>query len=87
MALSRVGDRNLTRQRAGCYPPPNEAKSLVLHHQLNVLGRKAPNRLVFRNFDQLDCASLYPAGLIRPSRYFSRDHGNTTPRGKIVFKV
>jgi hypothetical protein len=36
-----------------------EAEIVALRHQLNVLKRKAPKRLVFSNFDRLVCASLY----------------------------
>jgi hypothetical protein len=36
-----------------------EAKILMLRHQLNVLQRKAPKRLVFSNFDRFVFASLY----------------------------
>ena len=36
-----------------------EAEILVLRHQLNVLRRKSPKRLVFSNFDRLVFASLY----------------------------
>jgi hypothetical protein len=36
-----------------------EAEIVALRHQLNMLGRKAPRRLVFSNFDRLVFASLY----------------------------
>ena len=36
-----------------------EAEIVALCHQLNVLRRKAPKRLVFSNFDRLVFASLY----------------------------
>jgi transposase InsO family protein len=36
-----------------------KAEILTLRHQLNVLQRKAPKRLVFSNFDRLVFASLY----------------------------
>jgi hypothetical protein len=36
-----------------------ETEILTLRHQLNVLRRKAPKRLVFSNFDRLVFASLY----------------------------
>jgi hypothetical protein len=36
-----------------------KAEILMLRHQLNVLQRKAPKRLVFSNFDRLVFASLY----------------------------
>ncbi len=36
-----------------------EAEILTLRHQLNVLQRKAPKRLVFSNFDRFVFASLY----------------------------
>src|SRR5215831_17921136 len=36
-----------------------EAEIVMLRHQLNVLRRKAPKRLVFRNLDRLVFASLY----------------------------
>jgi hypothetical protein len=36
-----------------------EAEIVALRHQLNVLRRKAPKRLVFGNFDRLVFASLY----------------------------
>ena len=36
-----------------------EAEILTLRHQLNVLRRKAPKRLVFSNFDRFIFASLY----------------------------
>jgi hypothetical protein len=36
-----------------------EAEIAALRHQLNVLRRKAPKRLVFSNFDRLIFASLY----------------------------
>jgi len=36
-----------------------EAEIVALRHQLNVLRRKAPKRLVFSNFDRLVFASLY----------------------------
>jgi len=35
-----------------------EAEILTLRHQLNVLRRKSPKRLVFSNFDRLVFASL-----------------------------
>jgi hypothetical protein len=36
-----------------------EAENLVLRHQLNVLRRKSPKRLVFGNIDRLAFAGLY----------------------------
>jgi transposase InsO family protein len=36
-----------------------QAEVLVLRHQLNVLRRKSPKRLVFRNIDRLVFAALY----------------------------
>src|SRR5262252_1117712 len=36
-----------------------EAEILTLRHQLNLLRRKAPKRLVFSNIDRLVFASLY----------------------------
>src|SRR5262249_19544087 len=36
-----------------------EAEIVALRHQLNVLRRKAPKRLVFSNFDLLVFGSLY----------------------------
>jgi hypothetical protein len=36
-----------------------EAEILVLRHQLNLLRRKAPNRLTFSNIDRLVFAGLY----------------------------
>jgi DDE domain len=36
-----------------------EAEIVALRHQLNVLRRKAPKRIVFSNFDRLVFASLY----------------------------
>jgi hypothetical protein len=36
-----------------------EAEILTLRHQLNVLQRKAPKRVVFSNFDRFVFASLY----------------------------
>ena len=36
-----------------------EAEIVSLRHQLNVLQRKSPKRLVFSNFDRLVFASLY----------------------------
>src|SRR5215831_2398809 len=36
-----------------------EAEIVALRHQLNVLRRKAPKRLVFSDFDRLVFASLY----------------------------
>ena len=36
-----------------------EAENVALRHQLNVLRRKVPKRLVFSNFDRLVFASLY----------------------------
>jgi hypothetical protein len=36
-----------------------EAEFLTLRHQLNVLRRKSPKRLVFSNFDRLVFAGLY----------------------------
>ena len=36
-----------------------EAEILTLRHQLNVLRRKSPKRLAFRNFDRLVFAALY----------------------------
>jgi hypothetical protein len=36
-----------------------EGEIVMLRHQLNVLRRKAPKRLVFSNFDRLVFASLY----------------------------
>jgi hypothetical protein len=44
----------LVRSRASL-----EAEILALRHQLNVLKRKAPKRLVFSTFDRLIFASLY----------------------------
>jgi hypothetical protein len=62
MAVSRVGDRNLTlpeRRSLSTSPWDLEAESLTLRHQLNVLRRKSPKRLAFSNFDRLVFASLY----------------------------
>src|SRR5438094_2061643 len=36
-----------------------EAEIVALRHQLNVLQRKAPKRLIFGNFDRFVFASLY----------------------------
>jgi hypothetical protein len=36
-----------------------EAEIVALRHQLNVLRRKAPKRLVFSNFDRFVFACLY----------------------------
>jgi hypothetical protein len=36
-----------------------EAEILTVRHQLNVLRRKSPKRLVFSNIDRLVFASLY----------------------------
>ena len=36
-----------------------EAENVTLRHQLNVLHRKAPKRVVFSNFDRFVFASLY----------------------------
>jgi hypothetical protein len=36
-----------------------EAENVTLRHQLNVLQRKAPKRLVFHNFDRFVLAGLY----------------------------
>src|SRR5215472_5929096 len=36
-----------------------EAEMVALRHQLNVLQRKAPKRLVFNNFDRFVLANLY----------------------------
>jgi hypothetical protein len=36
-----------------------EAENVTLRHQLNVLRRKAPKRVVFSNFDRFVLASLY----------------------------
>jgi hypothetical protein len=36
-----------------------EAEIVALRHQLNVLRRKSPKRLVFSNFDRLVFATLY----------------------------
>jgi hypothetical protein len=36
-----------------------EAEILVLRHQLNVLGRKAPKRAAFNSIDRLVFAGLY----------------------------
>lgn len=44
----------LFRSRAALH-----AEILVLHHQLNVLRRKSPKRLVFSNIDRLVFAGLY----------------------------
>jgi hypothetical protein len=44
----------LIRSRAALH-----AEILVLRHQLNVLRRNSPNRLVFRNVDRLVFAGLY----------------------------
>jgi transposase InsO family protein len=44
----------LFRSRAALH-----AEILVLRHQLNVLGRKSPKRLVFSNIDRLVFAGLY----------------------------
>ena len=62
MAVSRVGDRNLTlpeRRSLSTSPWDLEAEILTLHRQLNVLQRKSPKRLVFGNFDRLVFAGLY----------------------------
>jgi hypothetical protein len=62
MAVSRVGDRNLTLpERRSLFTSPwdLEAEILTLRHQLNVLRRKAPKRLAFSNFDRLVFTSLY----------------------------
>src|SRR5499427_1911280 len=40
-----------------------EAEILTLRHQLNVLRRKAPKRLVFSNVDRLIFAGLYRLAL------------------------
>src|SRR5262245_34922097 len=45
---------DLIRSRAALH-----AEILVLRHQLNVLRRKSPNRLVFRNVDRFVFAGLY----------------------------
>src|SRR5262245_59304099 len=37
----------------------SQAEILILRHQLNVLRRKPPKRLVFSNIDRLVFASLY----------------------------
>ena len=61
MAVSRVGDRNLTlpeRRSLSTSPWDLEAEILTLRRQLNVLRRKSPKRLPFSNFDRL-FASLY----------------------------
>ena len=44
----------LFRSRAALH-----AEILVLRHQLNVLRRKSPKRLVFKNIDRLVFAGLY----------------------------
>src|ERR1700730_1778487 len=62
MAVSRVGDRNLTlpeRRSLSTSPWDLEAEILALRHQLTVLRRKAPKRLAFSSFDRLFFASLY----------------------------
>src|SRR3984893_3772540 len=62
MAVSRVGDRNLTLpERRSLFTSPwdLEAEILRLRHQLNVLRRKSPKRLAFRNLDRLIFTSLY----------------------------
>jgi hypothetical protein len=56
MAVSS-GDRNLTLPEPTS-PWDLEAEILTLRHQLNVLRRKAPKRIVFSNFDRLVFASL-----------------------------
>ena len=37
----------------------DEAEIVALRHQLNVLRRKSPKRLAYRNFDRLIFAGLY----------------------------
>jgi hypothetical protein len=37
-----------------------EAEILVLRHQLNVLRRKSPRRVVFSGFERMLFAGLYP---------------------------
>ena len=62
MAVSRVGDRNLTLPECrslSTSPWDLEAEILALRHQLTVLRRKAPKRLAFSSFDRLFFASLY----------------------------
>src|SRR6202023_2903134 len=62
MAVSRVGDRNLTlpeRRSLSTSPWDLEAEILTLRHQLNVLRRKSPKRPAFSNFDPLIFACLY----------------------------
>jgi hypothetical protein len=36
-----------------------QAENLILRHQLNVLRRKSPKRLVFSNLDRLVFAGLF----------------------------
>jgi predicted RNase H-like nuclease len=62
MAVSRVGDRNLTlpeRRSLSTSPWDLEAEILTLRQQLNVLQRKAPKRVAFSTLDHLVFASLY----------------------------
>jgi len=51
-----------------------EAEILVLRHQLNVLHRKSPERVVFSNIDRLVFAGLYRfvPGVLEQSRFSIR---------------
>jgi len=54
-----------------------EAEILTLRHQLNMLRRKSPKRLAFRNLDRLSVASLYR---IAPRVAFARRQATRTGR-------
>src|SRR5262245_57121564 len=63
-----------------------EAEILTLRHQLIVLQRKAPKRLVFSNFDRLVFASLYrlAPGILNTSEQFRNcGHWKLTPQQRI----
>jgi hypothetical protein len=62
MAVSRVGNRNLTlpeRRSLSTSPWDLEAEILTLRHRLNVLRRKTPKRVAFNNFDRFVFGRLY----------------------------
>jgi hypothetical protein len=56
-----------------------QAEILVLRHQLNVLRRKSPKRLVFGNIDRLVFAALYDVLLQRGSHAPIAAQGRADP--------
>jgi hypothetical protein len=60
-----------------------QAENLVLRHQLNVLRRKSPKRLVFGNVDRLVFTALYSCGswsVGRTELGFRQGQGGTAQR-------